>query len=183
MLGSSPDSLPNGNGRVAHETLQRVIWLMHVAQFAYLGSWLLMVVYWTSGFSGIYLGEFFLPGALLLALVAWITTLMLTTACQSGMFLIALTMCVPYIGAVPFLGCINYARRFLIWNGYRPGIVGAQPDLVELAAMEANPNYRPSARFNKDGSKRRLPVSLTVLLAGVVILIVASTATVIVTLS
>ena len=68
---------------------------------------------------------------------------------------------IPLFGALLYFGFKQRASRFLIWNGYRPGFLGASLDDNEIRIMNSDPLYRPNARYREDGSKRRIENSLS----------------------
>ena len=68
---------------------------------------------------------------------------------------------IPIIGFFIYFEGRKYASRFLMWNGYSPSFLGSQQDQAEIAAMNADLNYRPSALFKFDGSKRRRITTLS----------------------
>jgi len=148
---ATPLKPPPGAGRASPAKLQWVVGLMIVSEVSYLVSWLVMLFAFTSTHTPtVALGVI-----LLLSAVVWFSTVLLVFLCGSRPL--------PYFGIIPLLFSINFARNFLLSNGYRPRIVGAHPDSDERAEMDANPSYRPSMTFNRDGSKRKLPSSLTLI--------------------
>ena len=68
---------------------------------------------------------------------------------------------IPVIGSFLFLAAKKQAIRFLIWNGYRPVFLGAVPDHDEIRNMNEDPHYRPATLFHPNGSKRKIPWSLS----------------------
>ena len=68
---------------------------------------------------------------------------------------------IPLFGSLLFFLFKQRANRFLIWNGQRPGFLGATPDAEEIRLMNEDCNYRPTIVYQVNGSKRRLAWSLT----------------------
>jgi hypothetical protein len=121
------------------------------------------------------------------AMVAWFCFGRMVLSCNklnASSMMIILAFAVPILGFFIFLAAKKQASRFLIWNGHRPGFLGAEPAPSEIRLMNSDPNYRPVAMFYfyRDGSKRRIPWSLsdwfialaTALGIGAIVTVVAS---------
>ena len=166
--------------RTSEETLRKVIKLMLVSEIAYISSWLIVIL----GLATDHLWEepiftdIVLLVAMLVFVTAWFLTLTLMFTIKSKKWWICLFILIPYFGIIAFVVCINHARRFLLQNGYRPGVFASHPDEEEIAAMAADPNYVPSVSLNRDGTARSLPYPLT-LTTGAIILLVIITLTMI----
>jgi len=110
-------------------------------------------------------------GAFVCFLISWIFTIGLVFQCRGvGTLLMALIIPVPILGSFAFLGCITHTRQTFIVNGYEPGFLGASPDEAERVAMAADPIYRPSLNFDKQGDKRNLTAAMTHILLAIMVL-------------
>jgi len=68
---------------------------------------------------------------------------------------------VPVVGVTIYFSAKKQANRFLIWNGQRPGFLGAKPDPDEIRLMNKDPHYRPASLYHHDGSRRWIAWSLS----------------------
>lgn len=165
--------------RASEETLRKAIKLMLITETVYICSWLIVIFglatdhLWEASFT-----DMMLLVAMLVFVTAWFLTLTLMFTIKSKKWWICLFILIPCLGIIAFLACINDTRRFLLRNGYRPGVFWSYPDEDEIAAMAEDPNYVPDASVNRDGTIRSLPYPLT-LTAGAVILLAIITLTVI----
>ena len=168
---TEPDSIPNisaGIGRASEQQIRAVIQSMVASEVSYLCLWVawLSSMAWTSSSSAVLL--------VVATLIAWACFARLVLS--HGEFdLTSLAMIlsfpVPLFGLIIFFGARTQACRFLIWNGYKPGVLGASPDHAEIVAMNADPNYRPSAWYDRNGVKRKTVLSLNQGLTAILVLL------------
>lgn len=154
--------ISEGVGRASQEKIDRVINHIVNAESAFVAVCFVSAMPWLALGSDI--------GTILLVL--WLGTLLYAAYCFARMveetsgsnfttFLMIISFLVPVFGTLIFFAGKRHAFRFLIWNGYCPGFLGAQPDDAEIAKMNADPHYRPSPFRTSDGLRRVLPFSLS----------------------
>ena len=154
--------ISEGVGRASQEKIDRVINHIVNAESAFVAVCFVSAMPWLALGSDI--------GTILLIL--WLGTLLYAAYCFARMveetsgsnfttFLMIISFLVPVFGTLIFFAGKRHAFRFLIWNGYGPGFLGAQPDDAEIAKMNADPHYRPSPFRTCDGLRRVLPFSLS----------------------
>jgi len=76
-------------------------------------------------------------------------------------FAMVIGFLIPVVGSLIYFSGKRQAFHFLIWNGYRPGFLGATPNEHEITLMNQNPNFRPSAFRTPEGRRRRMPWTLS----------------------
>lgn len=123
-------------------------------------------------------GDQMAPVATVCTLIAWICFMRMVVACDDFDWVsMAMTLCfpIPVIGLLIFIARKQQVNRFLIWNGYKPGFIGASPDAEEIRLMNADPHYRPSAYYDRNGSRRRLQWSASnaLVVAAIIVAIAA----------
>ena len=163
--------------RASEETLRKAIKLMLITETAYVCSWLIAIFgpatdhLWEARFT-----DMVLLVGMLVFVTAWFLTLTLMFTIKSKKWWICLFILIPFLGIIAFLACINHARRFLLQNGYRPGVFGSCPDEEEIAAMTVDRNYVPSVSLNRDGTIRSLPYPLTLSASAIILLAIITLA-------
>lgn len=152
-----------GHDRMSETQLKIAIRLMIACELTFAAGWLFLLAIMLDP-NGVEYGlrRLMTFGTIGSFMLAWGFTVSLMFHCRSvGMLLIALILPVPMLGSLAFLGCIQFARRTLVFNGYAPGFLSAVPDSAERTAMDADPLYRPNLHFDRRGEYRKLAVSLT----------------------
>ena len=88
--------------------------------------------------------------------VLWYCTLAVTFGSRNYVDagVAALFVPIPVLGSVVFFFAISGTRKFMICNGYQPGLLGFKPDIEERNQMQADPKYVPSRFCQRDGSRR-----------------------------
>lgn len=165
MVGTalSPPERVRGYGRLSESSLKTAIGLMIICEMTFAAGWLLFVAGMVASLGwGFDYAIAVAWGSFVCFLIAWVITGILMIQCREiGMLLIALFVPFPLLGSLAFLACINHTRQTFLVNGYTPGFLGASPDEAEREAMAAEPFYRPSLKFDRQGEKRSLRATLS----------------------
>ena len=93
---------------------------------------------------------------IVLCFVLWYCTLAIAFASRNYVDagLAALLVPIPALGSLVFFFVISGTKKFMVCNGYRPGLLGFKPVVEERNQMQADPKYVPSRFCQRDGSRR-----------------------------
>jgi len=146
-----------GIGRASESQIRSVIRYLAASELSFILLWISWVV------SKVEPNQTTILICTVMIAVAWFCFALMV--CSHGEFdlvsvLTILSFPVPVLGLFMFFAGKKQACRFLIWNGYQPTFLGAKPDHAEIAVMNSDPLYRPSAWFKRDGSRRNRFFSL-----------------------
>ena len=156
--------------RASEETLRKVTKLMLFSEIAYISSWLVVILGRGITFTEVDFSRVLFLVMAILLVAAWFSILTVMFTIKSKMWWGWLFIPFSILGIIAFVVCINDARRFLLQNGYRPGVFGSYPDEDEIAAMASDPNYVPDVSLNRDGTARSLPYPLTLTVGAITLL-------------
>ena len=106
--------------------------------------------------------QYVLVAYIICSFLLWFAMVALTfrTKIAADIFMAFLLLPFPVLGALVFLTIRLGLGETMIKNGFRPRLFGFSQDHDQRKAMKADPAYRPSVKFERDGSKRKIVFSL-----------------------
>lgn len=149
-----------GPGRATQRQIDNARRSMIAAEISFFIACVVQLAALMTGFEHQALSDLFFGSAL----AAWFCFAWMVLSCDDvDLVSIAAVVLypIPIFGSLLFFLFKQRANRFMIWNGYRPGLVGATMDSEEIRLMNEDCNYRPAAKYHVDGSKRRIAWSLS----------------------
>jgi len=160
---SVPGPSRKRTGRLTEKTLAAISRCCCVADVSFLVTVICFQLAYFPWFPTSYMfKQYVLVASVVFTFLLWFAMVAIAfrTLAAGDIFMSFFLLPIPGLGALIFLAIRLGLAETMVKNGFRPQLFGFARDADQRSAMEADPDYRPNAKFELDGSKRKKVFSL-----------------------